>query len=181
MQAGDGQKERATQNLKHGAEPGAWTHEPRNHELTNRAEVGRLTNWATQVPLECAVLTSSQVTPVPLISGPQFQNHSTRLILKAPQKIEGVPQVCWISSPLWSHHIVLGLDRNLPQTCRTMHQDHLVVLQLMNSSLLHLKYPCSLHYCFYNVDILSCGRNILLCFYRSLGVRITFWHSDLQG
>lgn len=44
-----------------------------------------------------------------------------------------------------------------------------------------LKSLSRLNHCVYNVDILTCTRNILLCFYISLCVRVTFRYSDLQG
>lgn len=75
-----------------------------------------------------------------------------------------------------------GRGRNLPQTHRTMHQDHLVDLRVMSSSISPPQTPpCRLNVCFYNVDILSCGRTSLLCLCLSLCVRITFRHSDMKG
>lgn len=75
-----------------------------------------------------------------------------------------------------------GWGRNLPQTRRTMPRydlavssgDEFLIISTSNT-------PCRLNYCFYKVDILSCGRNGLLCFYLSVCVQITFRRWDLQG
>ena len=84
--------------------------------------------------------------------------------------------------PLWSHHVLMRPGRKPP----TDTQNNASVLSRASAAdaffiITTSKTPCRLNYCFYNVDIFSHGRNILLCFYRSLCDRITFQHSDLRG